>query len=252
MNAYHWDLFWMLTRTEFRMRDQGTWAGFLWTLLHPLFIFAILYGLFTHWMSPHVDHYAAYLLIGVIQWNFFATATAAGLTSLLRKAGLVSHYSFPKVLVALSSVFAVLMSHLLEWAVLLGALLLMGLKARLGWFLLPGLILVELSLAAGISCFLSVAIVHMRDLDRVWNILLYGLFFLTPVFYTGDVLGPVGRRFVAANPVGTIIEATRGVVIGGGLSSLGGLLPVAVAAAALCAAGTLMFGRMSRGIVEKL
>jgi hypothetical protein len=33
MDGQGWDLFWILTRTEFRRRDQGTLMGFLWTLL---------------------------------------------------------------------------------------------------------------------------------------------------------------------------------------------------------------------------
>lgn len=248
--AYHWDLFWMLTRTEFRLRDQGTIGGFLWTLLHPLFIFLILYGVFTRSMASWVDHYAAYLLIGIVQWNFFATATSAGLTSLRRKAGLLRHYRFPRILVVLSSVSAILISHLLEWPILLIALLAMGLKAQASWLLLPGVILIEAALIAGVSFFLSVAAVHWRDLERSWAIALYGLFFLTPVFYSTEVVGAAGRLLLDANPVSTIIAATRSLLLGAAAPT--DLLPAIAAAVLLCAAGLMLFPRMNRGLVEKL
>src|SRR5207237_8705306 len=107
-----WDLFWMLTRTEFRLRDQGTLVGFLWTLMHPLFIFAVLSTMFAHWMAPKIPHYSACLLIGIVQWNFFLSGTEAGLTSLRRKARLMASFAFPRALIVLSSVVAVLLSHL--------------------------------------------------------------------------------------------------------------------------------------------
>jgi ABC-type polysaccharide/polyol phosphate export permease len=250
--AYHWDLFWMLTRTEFRMRDQGTLGGFLWTLLHPLFIFLIMYEVFTRTMAPRVEHYAAYLLIGIVQWNFFAVATSAGLTSLRRKAGLLSHFNFPRIMIVLSAVFSVLMSHLLEWPVLLAVLLAMGLRPAAGWLLLPAVILVEAALAVGLSCFLAVAAVHLRDLERAWAIALYGLFFLTPVFYADDVLGAAGRLLVRANPVGAVIAASRGLIFGPASPALAGLLPAGAAALVLCAAAVALFPKISRGLVEKL
>ncbi|MBI5211582.1 MAG: ABC transporter permease [Elusimicrobia bacterium] len=252
MTGYQWDLFWMLARTEFRLRDQGTWVGFLWTLLHPLFIFLILHLLFTRWMGSRVEHYAAFLLIGIVQWNFFATATTGGLTSLRRKAGLIAHYAFPRVNIVLSSVFAVLLSHLLEWAVLLAALLALGVRPAPAWLLLPGVVLVELALAAGLSCLLSVLAVHVRDLDHVWGIVLYGLFFMTPVFYAPDMVGAAGQRVIAANPLAAIIGATRALVMGGGAPAAPGLLPVSLGAGMLLVAGLLLYPRLTRGIAERL
>ncbi len=250
--AYHWDLFWMLTRTEFRMRDQGTVGGFLWTLLHPLFIFIILYGVFTRAMAPQVEHYAAYLLIGIVQWNFFAVATSAGLTSLRRKSGLISHFNFPRILVVASAVFSVVLSHLLEWPVLMAVLLAMGLKPTVGWLLLPGVILIEAALAVGLSCFLAVAAVHLRDLERAWGIALYGLFFLTPVFYTEEVVGAAGRLALSVNPVGAVIAASRGLIFGPASPALMGLLPAGAASLALCVLAIFLFPKISRGVVEKL
>lgn len=250
--AHHWDLFWMLTRTEFRLRDQGTLAGFFWTLLHPLFIFTILYLLFTHWMSPKIPFYAGCLLIGIVQWNFFSTATIAGLTSLRRKTGLITSYSFPRIFVVLSSIFAVLLSHLLEWAVLLTVLIVMGVRPTLLWLTLPLLIVVELFLAVGLSCLLAVFAVDIRDLEHVWSLFLYGFFFLTPIFYTTQAIGGPAVPLVALNPLTWIIEMTRAVIIGGAYHVPSQALAPAAAIMAFGVLSLSLFGRLSRGIVERL
>ncbi|MDX6769539.1 MAG: ABC transporter permease [Elusimicrobiota bacterium] len=252
MSAYQWDLLRTLTRTEFRMRDQGTVAGFLWTLLHPLFIFAVLHTLFTAWMSPRVENYPAFLLIGIVQWNFFAVATSGALTCLRRKAPLIVHHAFPRSFILLSSAASVLLSHLAEWVVLLAALLLLGARPDARWLLLPALIAVEAALVVGVSCFLSALAVRVRDLERVWGIVLHGLFFLTPVFYDAGVVGGTGRRLVALNPLSAVLDATRALLLGGEAPARGALPATAAFAALLCAAGLAAYPRLTRGVAEKL
>jgi len=50
--------------------------GFFWTLLYPALMFVVLYALFIKWVGRFVDQYAAYLLIGLVFWNFFQRATS--------------------------------------------------------------------------------------------------------------------------------------------------------------------------------
>ncbi|TBR18480.1 hypothetical protein EPO15_15180 [bacterium] len=250
--AYHWDLFWMLTRTEFRLRDQGTLIGFLWTLLHPLFIFLILHALFVHAMSPRIPQYASRLLIGIVQWNFFSTGTSAGLTSLRRKSGIIASHAFPRLLVVLSSVAAVLLSHLLEWGVLLAGLCAAGTLPNPGWLALPFLVAAELALVAGVSCLLALWAVHLRDLERAWSLLLYGLFFMTPVFYTAEALGGAAPLLTALNPLAWVIEGTRAALLDGALRPSNASLGLAAGLAAFCAAAGTFFSSRSRGIAERL
>lgn len=249
---YHWDLFWMLTRTEFRMRDQGTLMGFLWSLLLPLFQFLILYTLFTHWMAPWVEDYAAYLLVGIVQWNFFSSGTTHGLTSLRRKAGLIANFSFPRAYVALSSVFAVLVSHALEWGVLLVVLTALGVAPSWTWLLIPAVVAVELALVVGVACCLSFWAVDFRDLDYVWGILLYGLFFTTPIFYTPEVIGGAGRALLSWNPLAVVIQATRALVMGGASPPAASAIWVAAGAFALMGAALWAYPGASRDAAEKL
>jgi ABC-2 type transport system permease protein len=249
-SGQHWDLFCMLTRTEFRMRAQGAVLGFLWSLLLPLLQFAILYTLFTQWMGPRIGNYAAYLLVGIVVWNFFAAATTHGLTSLRRKAGIISNYAFPKVLVVLSTVAAVLISHLLEWAVLLCLLCAMGVGPSVSWLLLPAFIVAEVFLALGVALILSFLVVGLRDLDHFWGLLLYALFFATPIFYTADIVGGAGLMILQLNPLAVLVDAARALLIDG-------IVPTGMASfSAFLFVWTLMgfaaFTYGSRDVVERL
>src|SRR3989338_11260350 len=96
------DVLWEMTRGEIKQRDQGTALGFLWTLLHPALIFAVLYGLFSKWVGKFVDGYVVYLLVGLVLWNFFQKATTYALGSFRRFRGTVLNYRFPREIVVLS------------------------------------------------------------------------------------------------------------------------------------------------------
>ena len=133
----YWFLFWELTRTEFKLRDQGTALGFAWTLLHPALMFIVLYTLFINWLGKFVDQYAAYLIIGLVQWQFFEKATMLGLGSLRRKSNLIRNFRFAREIIVLSAVGSVFWSYLLETAVLMVFLLLLGIRPAASWLLLP-------------------------------------------------------------------------------------------------------------------
>ncbi len=82
------------TIAEFKLRDQDSILGYAWTLLHPIFTFIILYSVFSKWAGQHMENFAAYLLIGIVQWNFFSEATSISLSVLLRKSNLIKNVNF--------------------------------------------------------------------------------------------------------------------------------------------------------------
>ncbi|MBI3552436.1 MAG: ABC transporter permease [Elusimicrobia bacterium] len=248
----YWFLLWELTRTEFKVRDQGTVFGFLWTLLHPALMFAVLYALFISWFDRFVEQYAAYLIVGLVQWQFFEKATSIAITSLRRKDGLIRNFKFPLELIVFSAVGSVLWSYLLETGVLLGFLLCLGLKPTLGWPLLPAVVLAHLAFTLGVSLVLALAAVEFQDLDRVWGVLTTAGFYLTPVFYPLSLISQRYGRFMAFNPLLHILGAFRACLVPGQTFQAAGLFWVVPLSAALCVAGVLVFRRRSFWITDRV
>lgn len=248
----YWDLLWEMTRGEILMRDQGTVLGFLWTLLHPILMFIVLYGLFSKWMGKFVDQYVAYLLIGLVLWNFFQKATSYALGSLRRARGTILNYRFPREIVVFSSLGAVSWSSLLEIGVLMGALLLLGQTPRWTWLLLPGLLALELLLAAAVGLFLAVWGAEYQDLERIWDVLTSALFYLTPVFYPLDILSPDKRALLSLNPMTQIIQAFRGCAVSGLPPEPAAMLGLFLGGLILAAAGLLLLRRREFEVADKL
>ena len=69
----NWILLKELVKTDFKLRYQGSVLGYLWAVLRPLLMFAILYVVFAQVLrfGDGIPHYPVYLLVGTVIWNFF-------------------------------------------------------------------------------------------------------------------------------------------------------------------------------------
>ena len=248
----YWPLLREMTRSEILLRDQGSLLGFLWTLLHPALMFTVLYALFSKWVGKYVEQYVAYLLVGIVLWNFFQKSTTYALGSFKRNRGTLMNYRFPREIVVLSSVGAVVWSSAMETAVLLGALLLLGQPPRWGWLLLPAVFALELAMATGTALFLAVLAAEYQDVERIWDVLSSAFFYLTPVFYPLSILSPSKRRLMELNPLAQILAASRACIIGSPAPSVTESAAVAAAGMLLVAAGLAVLRRRQFKIMDKL
>src|SRR5882757_1406640 len=100
-----------LVVTDFKLRYQGSVLGYAWSLLKPLFLFAIMYVVFGLLVKlGTIEHYAVYLLLGIILWTFFAEATNQGMGSIIGRGDLLRKINFPKYILVLSTTISALIN----------------------------------------------------------------------------------------------------------------------------------------------
>ena len=248
----YWNLLWEMSAAEAKLRDQGTALGFLWTLLHPLLMFAVLYALFLKWMGRFVDNYAAYLLVGLVLWNLFQKTTTVALSSLRRQTGLILNFRFPREIAVLAPAAAVLWSSMLELAILLLLLPWLGAAPRWSWLALPALVAVEAALACGTALVLAVLAARYQDVERAWEVLVTALFYMTPVFYSLSVLRPDRRDLVLLSPLARVIEAARACLLEGRWPGAGQAAALAAWGAAAALVGLAVLRRAEPRLADDL
>ncbi len=92
-----------LTVTDFKLRYQQSALGYLWSILKPLMLFAVMYIVFAKFlaMGGDIPNYAVYLLAGISFWTFFAEATTQGLQAIVSRGDLIRKINFPKYIIVL-------------------------------------------------------------------------------------------------------------------------------------------------------
>src|SRR5438093_8432628 len=210
----HWFITRELTLSAFKLRDQGTLLGFLWTLLQPLAMLSVLYWLFRREAGGPPGQFGLYLLVGIVLWTFFASGTAKGLTSLVARQDLIDSVTFPRELIVLSAVLTVVFSSTLEFGVVLLFAVGSGAGISWPWLGLPFVLVIESILVIGCSLVLAPLYVYARDLDNIWNILMRIGFFTTPVFYYPErFLSPADHATYILNPVTQIMTYARQILL---------------------------------------
>ncbi len=244
-------MIWELAFSDFRMRDQGTLLGFSWTLLYPLVFFFILYTIFSDWMQTIKD-YPLYLLIGMVQWGFFSSATTATITSVMRYSNFVKSIAFPKECIVYASVFAVMFSHFFELFILVFFVFIIKGYLTFYVFLLLPLLALTLYLIIGLSLILALIGVYFTDMTRIWSLITSMGFFITPIFYSLDMLSETKKNMILINPMTHIIQASREILLDAKMPQLPGLLYVFILSTVLFIAGYFLFKKFEGYFVEKI
>lgn len=201
-----------LVRTDFKLRYQGSVLGYAWSLLKPLFMFAILYVVFVKFLKigGSIPHYPIYLLLGIVMWNFFTEMTGQSLTSIVGRGDLIRKISIPRWIIVVSASVSALISLGLNLLVVAVFLLLNNVELTWRIALLPLSLLEVYIFALGVSFFLAAAFVKFRDLSNIWDIVIQAGFYLTPILYPLTVIPNVMyQKILMLNPMAQSIQDAR-------------------------------------------
>lgn len=201
--------------SDFKIRYQGSMLGYMWSLLKPLFLFAILYIVFTYIipLGKSVEHYPVYLLLGVVIWNFFVESTMIGASSIVARGDLIRKISIPRYLVVFSSSVSALINLGISLFVVLIFALLNGVTPSLGWLMIFPIIAELMIISLGISFLLAALYVKFRDITYIWEIFLQAGFYATPIVYPLMTVDPKYQPFFFINPITQIMQDARYFVV---------------------------------------
>ena len=102
----HWNLLRELTVAQIKLKDQSTILGFLWSFLNPLLLLLVIFIMFSTRFGDQTEHYALYVLIGIVHYTHFANSTAAALPIFSNMRQLATQTVFPKSLLVISIILS--------------------------------------------------------------------------------------------------------------------------------------------------
>lgn len=257
-------LLWLMATTEFKRTYFGTVLGYLWSLVRPLLLFAVLLFVFTQIIrvGSELDDYPVLLLLGIVLYSFFQEATNNAVTSVVAQEGVVRKTQFPRLVIPLSVVLTGGFNLLLNLVVVFVFILAWGVDPAWTWLLFPLPLLFLFALGAGVSMMLSALYVRFRDAAIIWAVLAQTLFYATPILYPLGKPGldnPSIEHLLMINPLAVIFEQVRVWILEPSaptaVEAAGGPLPLIAAGTifvAVCGLGAWVFNREAPRIAEEL
>ncbi len=204
-----------LVATDFKLRYQNSFLGYLWSLLKPLFLFAILYIVFIKFLRADfgVPHSGVYLLLAVVVWGFFSEVTGTSIGSIVGKGDLLRKLNFPRYVVVLSTTVSASINLCLNMLVVFTFMIANGVEFHIRMLWAPFLFIELILLGLALAFFLSAVFVKLRDISYLWDVALQALFYLTPILYKVSILPVYAQKILLLSPLAQIIQDLRYVLI---------------------------------------
>lgn len=207
-----------LVITEFKLRYQGSVLGYLWSLLRPLFMFAILYVVFAHFfrLGDSIPHFPVYLLLGIVMWTFFSEVTSQGIQAIVGRGDVIRKINFPKYVIVLSTTISATINLLINLAVVVVFMILTGVDISWTVILAPIYFLELLIFAMALAFMMSALFVRFRDLNYIWEIIMQAGFYASAIIYPLSMVSdpwPEIATIMLLSPVTQAIQGARSVMV---------------------------------------
>jgi ABC-type polysaccharide/polyol phosphate export permease len=243
--------------------------GWTWSLLNPLstvLVFSIVFKLFLKIEPPVGDpsglhNFAMFLLCGLIAWNYLASGMSISMEALVGNRNLIEKVYFPREILVVATVLSLLVTFLIELAVLSVILLIVG-NMVLPWIpVVLALAAIQTLFVLGIGLLLSVLNVYFRDVRYLIGVVLQALFYSAPIVYPArlvpaeaDLFGwefPL-RRIYDLNPLVKIVETYRDVLYDLRFPPFGDVAYLLAWSVGLLAVGLWTFNRLEPRLAEEV
>lgn len=231
------DLIYQLVRRDLVARYKRSVLGVAWTMLNPLGMMVILSVVFSQ-VFHAVEAYPAYVLSGIVVWNFFSQSTSAAMTQMVWGSTLLHRIYLPRTAFVVSAIGTGVVNLAISMVPLLVVLLLTGLPARATMAFLPVSIILLTAFSLGVGLLFSAWAIYFPDVADMYQIGLQALYFCTPIIIPEEMIPAQYRYwFFHLNPMYYMVELFRLPVYYGELPSAKFLL-----ASTLIALLTLLLG----------
>lgn len=238
-----------LVLRDLKVKYRRSFLGYLWSLLNPLLMMCVMTLVFSYIFRFSVENYPVYVIIGQTFWNFFFESTNMAMSSILVNGALIRKVYIPKMIFPVSRVASSFVTMIFSLAAILIVMIFTGVRFTPALLMLPFILLCLFLFCMGIGMALSALAVYFRDMMHLYGVLTTAWMYLTPIFWTTDILPANVLPFIELNPLYQFITYFRSLVLYGTVPSLTQHLICLGMSLAVLAIGAWIFRRSQKNFI---
>lgn len=232
-----------LVSRDFKVKYKRSVLGIVWSLLYPILtmiVMAIVFSNVFKFSTPDVN-YLAYLLSGLVMFNYFSEASNLSMSSVVANFGLLNKIYIPKYIFPLSKCLFVGINFLLTLIPLYIVLLATGTGVNWYHIFLPYAYLCLFMFTLGMGFILSAVSVFLRDMFYIYGIIVMMWTYLTPIMYDINMISANLQPWLKLNPLYHYINFAREIILYGRIPQPFTWITCLVSSVAVLLIGVIVF-----------
>ncbi|HQT80141.1 MAG TPA: ABC transporter permease [Rhodopila sp.] len=212
-----WRLAWALGWLDIRLRYRGSMLGPFWLTISTGVMVAALGVLYSALFKINLRDYLPFLALSQVLWGFLAALVSEGCGAFTEAEGVIRSVRMPFFVFAMRVLIRnlIVLGHNILVIVVVFAVFSMW----PGWQALQALLglAVWVADALATTLLLGAFCARFRDIQPIVNSIMQIAFFMTPVIWKPEQLGP-GLNRLPLNPFYDLLEIVRGPILGTGVT----------------------------------
>jgi ABC-type polysaccharide/polyol phosphate export permease len=217
--ARHWRVWHIIGIRDLRHRYARSKFGQLWLIISTATMIGAMATVWSLIWNQPLREMMPFIGIGLIMWTYLSQVITECTTVFTSQAGMYLNQRMNFSV----SIFSIIYKNTIVLAhssiITLALILIFGVP--INWYdlqIVPAFILVWIGML-GLGYILAMICVRYRDIIQVVNSWLLVVFFVTPITWKPEFLGPEHRFIIDWNPFGQVLELLRNPLLGQPVSS---------------------------------
>jgi len=241
-----------MSLSQLKARYTNSILGITWAVINPFLIMGAISFVFVGVLKMQTKGFALFVLSGIFPWMFFAGAVTDATSSILNQQNILRQFSLPREILPLSAVMSNFMNFLIGWLIIYPIFLVFNPAIIFLLPLLPLFLLLQLCFVCGLGLILSILNVFLRDTGQLLGLLLMFWFWVTPIFYTSEMVPEQLRWVCSFNPMTPFISGYREIIFSANVPSMAVMISAAFWALAALTSGLEIFGAAQQKILKRI
>jgi ABC-2 type transport system permease protein len=238
------ELIFQLVRRDVVARYKRSVMGIAWTMLNPLGMMIVLSLVFSQ-IFKTVPGFPAYVLSGIIIWNFFAQTTTSIINVFVWGSDFFQRIYLPRSTFAFAAIGTGLVNLLLSLVPLIIVMLVIRTPITPAIIFQPIPILLFACFALGSGLLVASLAVYFPDVAEMYQIVLTAWSYLSAIFYPIEILPEEVRSLMWLNPIMPLIQLFRMPIYEGKIPALPDILPATIISLLALVIGWWVFTKKS-------
>ncbi len=243
---------WSMALKQLKAKYTPSFLGILWAVINPLLVMSAISFVFTVIFKVGIKNFPLFILSGIYPWLFFSAVLSEASSAILNRQTVLRQFNLPREILPLSCCLSNFMNFLIGWLVIYPVFLFFNPRIILFSPLLILIFLLNFIFLCGLSLFFSILNIFFRDLEHMLGVLLMFWLWVTPVFYSLDMIPEKFRWVCYLNPVTPFIIYYSDVLYRGVMPSSSTFIGIFLWSIFSIMLGWLLFLRLEGKILKRI